>query len=138
MLENSAADPNLLSLVSLYKLIKKADMYGFSSEVYTNVFLNRIFYAIWILIVFVLMASIAWNTRIGATEYFKMTWIFIFPVIIFVCGLLYEGSLYVYKLINYALVSFFGSATSVLVAALVYVFIFIASSIYFMGRRSQV
>ena len=138
MLENSAADPNLLSLVSLYKLINKADMYGFSSEVYTNVFLNRIFYAIWILIVFVLMASIAWNTRIGATEYFKMTWIFIFPVIIFVCGLLYEGSLYVYKLINYALVSFFGSATSVLVAALVYVFIFIASSIYFMGRRSQV
>lgn len=138
LFETSPANPLSLSMINLYKVIRKAEAYGFSAAVYTHIFMNRLFYALWLLCMFIFMGTIAWNTRIGLNDYFKMTWVFAFPLIIFVCWIYYEAFMYIMEVINYAIVSFMGAGSAVAVGAVVYICIFIIDVIYFLARRSKV
>lgn len=137
MLETSTSNPDSLSIITLYKLIKKAEAYGFSQEVYTHILLNRLFYAIWILILFIFLATFSWNTRVGTNDYFKMTWALVFPLVILVAYIFYNMAMYVFKLTNYAIVTLGGVASAVVIAFAVYAVVFIIQTLCFMARRSK-
>ena len=138
MFETSTNNPASLTMMSLFKLIRRADNYGFSAEVYTQTLLNRLFYAFWVLLIFLIVASFAWNTRVGTNDYFKMSWAGIFPFLIVVCWLFYEFLMSIFKLLNYAIVTFCGLGSSIAVATAVYVVIFIFDTIFFLARRSKI
>lgn len=138
MFETSTNNPASLTMMSLFKLIRRADNYGFSAEVYTQTLLNRLFYAFWVLLIFLIVASFAWNTRVGTNDYFKMSWAGIFPFLIVVCWLFYEFLMSIFKLLNYAIVTFCGLGASIAVATAVYVVIFIFDTIFFLARRSKI
>lgn len=137
LFETSPANPHSLTMLNLYKVIKNAEQYGFPAAVYTHIFMNRIFYALWVLCMFIFMGTIAWNTRIGTTEYFKMSWVFAFPLIIFVSWVYYDAFIYIMEIINYAIVSYFGIGSSLAMGAAIYVCIFIIDVIYFLARRTK-
>jgi len=138
LFETSPANPQSLSMMNLYKVIRNASNYGFPAAVYTHVFMNRLFYALWVLCMFIFAGTIAWNTRIGATEYFRTSWVFAFPLIIFVSLIYYDAFIYIMEVINYAIVSFMGVGSAVAVGAVVYICIFIIDIIYFLARRSKI
>lgn len=137
MLETSVSKPEFISLVNLFSFIKKSSSFGFSSEIYSNFLLNRLYYPLWLLIMFIFCATFAWNARISSTEYFKMTWIFIFPFVGIISFLFYKFSIWILKIINYALLSFFSLNVAFVVATLFFIFLLILNVVYFVAQRSK-
>lgn len=138
MIENSVNYSEFISLGNLFKFIKKASLFGFSPKIYANLFLNRLYYPLWILIIFIFAAIFAWNTRIRTNEYFKMSWVLIFPFTAVLAFLFYKFSLWIFKMINYALVSSFGFISSIGVAAIIFVVLLILSLVSFSAKRTKV
>ncbi|MCI5607723.1 MAG: hypothetical protein SOT46_08415 [Treponema sp.] len=138
MLENSINNPQEIPVITLKKLISKASTYGYSEQLYGQVFLNRIFYPIWLLIIFILTATLGWNNKVNANQYFKMTWVIWFPLFFILASAVYKVLMYVFNLMNYV---FIGSTKNLLTACLFasgfYIVVFILSSIVFLARRSK-
>ena len=137
MLETQTNEPERIPFGNLFKLIKKASQYGFSSEVYCEALLNRIFYPFWIVILLIGYASVAWNYRIGFNKYFKMTWVFSFPFIIFLTHIINKWLLYIFKLFNYVIVGLVPSALSIVAGFIAYSLILVAMSVYFLARHTS-
>lgn len=137
MLENANSDPTQMPLFSLLKMVKKASMYGYSDEVFGQILLDRIFYPLWIIVLFVILASFGWNSRINPNQYFKTSWVWAFPGFIFVAYWLYQLSMFIFKLMNYVLLSAVGINSALIVALVLYLTWLIAVSIFFLARQSK-
>ena len=137
MLENNTMNPSAISLIKLIKLITKAEEYGFSQSVFLQVFINRILFPLWILIIFIFAATFAWHNRIGVSQYFKFSWVFSFPFIILLCLAFYKIAMFVYMLINYVLIDCFHSSAGIIAAIVFYTLLLILVSIYFASRRAK-
>lgn len=137
LLENATINPDTLSLPTLLSVIKKAARYGYSSEVYGQILLNRVLYPLFLLLTFILLACLSWNNRIGATTYFKTIWILIFPAFAAVCGILYQAGLFLFKLANYALLSFSGINGALMWGAVFYFAALILASIIFTSQKAS-
>ena len=137
MLENASRDPYKTSLTSLYKLIKRSEMYGFSEEVYGQIFINRVMYALWMIVVMILIASFAWNNRIEPTQYFKLTWAFAFPIFFVVAFEFYRLAYFVLKLINYAVLARFDFFVANIASFVIIVLFLLIGTILFLARRSK-
>lgn len=135
MIENATINPELIPLTTLMKIIRKASYFGYSPEVYGQVFLNRILYPFFILIILVLLASLAWNNRLGATQYFKTSWILIFPVISAVCFFVFQVGNYIFKLLNYGILGVCGPAGALLWSFGFYVVTLFLVSLLFLSRK---
>ena len=138
MLEAVNEKPNAISLLSLFKLVQSAQDYGFSAEIYGQTLINRLFYPLWILILFIMLASYAWNNRTGVDQYFKFTWALAFPIFFVVAGLFYQVAMFVFKLFNYVLLGSFGVSTGIIAGVIWYVIILIMASVAFLARNSRV
>ena len=139
MLETQTSEPERIQFGNLFKLIKKASMYGYSSEVYCEALLNRIFYPLWIVILLVGYSIVAWNYRTKANQYFKMTWVLGFPFLILLCHIMNKILLYVFKLFNYVIVGALhaSSSAAIFVALIVYALLFFVVSLFFLGCHSS-
>lgn len=137
MLENANSDPTQMPLFSLLKMVKKASMYGYSDEVFGQILLDRIFYPLWIIVLFVILASFGWNSRINPNQYFKTSWVWAFPGFIFVAYWLYQLSMFIFKLMNYVLLSAVGINSALIAALVLYLTWLIAVSIFFLARQSK-
>ena len=137
MLETQTNEPERIPFGNLFKLIKKASQFGYSSEVYCEALLNRIFYPFWIVILLIGYASVAWNYRIGYNKYFKMTWVFSFPFIIFLTHIMNKWLLYIFKLFNYVIVGLVPSALAIIAGFIFYSIILVSMSIYFLARHTS-
>jgi len=138
MLENSTSDPSKIPVLSLLKLVRKAAAYGYSAEVYGQTLMNRLMYPLWILIIFILLAAFAWNNRTGQNQYFKLTWALSFPLFLLIAAMFYKIALFAFKLMNYVFLGGLGTATGMTVGFIVYAFILLLVSLYFLARRSRI
>ncbi len=138
ILEKSAVNLETIPLPSLFKLIYMAAKYGYCGEVYGQAFMNRIFYPLWILIVFILLASIGWNNRIGVNQYFKFSWAFAFIPFILLSMILYQIFMFAFRLINYVLLGGFGLTSGMIAALVVYIITLLCVSLYFVSRHSRI
>ena len=138
LLENSTATPETMSLPSLFRLVHMAAKYGFCTEVYGQAFMNRIFYPLWILILFVLLAGFGWNNRIGTDQYFKFSWAFSFIPFILLSIFFYKMMMFLFRLINYVLLGGLGTSGGMITALVLYILMYICVSIFFVSRHSRI
>ncbi len=138
LLEKSTATPESMSLPSLIRLVHMAEKYGFCSEVYGQAMMNRMFYPLWILILFVVLAGFGWNNRIDANQYFKFSWAFAFIPFIFISLLFYNMIMFLFRLINYVLLGGLGISGGMITGLVLYVIVLICSSVFFVSRHSRI
>ena len=138
LLEKSTATPESMSLPSLIRLVHMAEKYGFCPEVYGQAMMNRMFYPLWILILFVLLAGFGWNNRIDANQYFKFSWAFAFIPFIFISLLSYNMIMFLFRLINYVLLGGLGISGGMITGLVLYVIVLICSSVFFVSRNSKI
>lgn len=137
MLENVTSDPTVMPLFSLIKMVKKASSYGYSEEVFGQVLLDRIFYPLWIIILFVLLASFGWNNRMNPNQFFKTSWVWVFPFLIVIALGVNKVSTFIFKLINYVLLSSVGISGAIWTGLIIYVACLVGASIFYMARNSK-
>lgn len=137
MIEESSLNPETVSLPTLFNFISKAEDYGYSPEVFSQVLLNRLLYPLFLLLIFVILAILAWNYRLNENMYFKATWLFIFPVIAFICQFFNLFITKMYKLFNYGLLGFFGSTGAILWGAVILTVALFIVSLIFMACKTE-
>ena len=138
ILENTAGSPDSMTLPALFKLTHMAAKYGFCNEVYGQSFMNRAFYPLWILVIFVLLASFGWNNRIGPTQYFKFSWAFAFIPFILIAMLFNQFSMFLFRLVNYVLLGGFGITGGMVAGLVLYILLLIFASVILVSRDSRV
>ena len=138
ILENTAGSPDSMTLPALFKLTHMAEKYGFCTEVYGQSFMNRAYYPLWILVIFVLLASFGWNNRIGPTQYFKFSWAFAFIPFILISMLFNQFVMFLFRLMNYVLLGGFGITGGMIAGLILYIVMLICASIMFVSRHSRI
>ena len=138
LLEKSTSTPESMPLASLFKLVHMAAKYGFCTEVYGQALVNRIFYPLWILIMFILLAGFGWNNRINPTQFFKFSWALAFIPFILISMLYNKMMMFLFRLVNYVLLGGFGLSGGMIAALVLYIILLICSSIIFVSRHSRI
>ena len=96
---------------------------------------SRCTYPLFLLILFIVVASFGWNYRVeGENELFRTTWLLLIFLFGFVMFLFMEICSYLFSILNYVLVGALGGA-ALLVAFALYMIIFALVSVYFMARK---
>ena len=137
MLENLKNDVTSIPLGELLNLARISEEYGFPQEMFSQAFMDRIFYPIWILILFLLIATFAWNNRVGNGQYFKMTWVFAFPEFLVISYTFYKLSMFIFKLMNFTLLGIFGFLNACIAAVIVYFVIMILAGVKFLACKTR-
>ena len=138
LLEKSTSTPESMPLASLFKLVHMAAKYGFCTEVYGQALVNRIFYPLWILIMFILLAGFGWNNRINPTQFFKFSWALAFIPFILISMLYNKMMMFLFRIVNYVLLGGFGLSGGMVAALVLYIILFICSAIIFVSRHSRI
>jgi hypothetical protein len=138
LLEKSTSTPESMPLPSLIKLVRMAANYGFCTEVYGQALMNRLYYPLWILVLFVLLACFGWNNRIGPTQYFKFSWAFAFIPFIVISMLFNQLMIFLFRLLNYVLLGGFGTTGGMIAGLVLYILLLIFSALLFVSRNSRI
>ena len=138
LLEKSTSTPETMPLPSLIKIVNMAAKYGFCTEVYGQAMMNRLYYPLWILVIFVLLACFGWNNRIDANQYFKFSWAFAFIPFIFISMLFNKMMMFLFRLINYVLLGGLGISGGMIAGLVLYVVMLICASVIFVSRHSRI
>ena len=138
LLERSTSTPESMPLPSLIKLVNMAEKYGFCTEMYGQALMNRLYYPLWILIIFVLLAVFGWNNRIDANQYFKFSWVFAFIPFILISMLFNKMMLFLFRLINYVLLGGIGISGGMVTGLVLYVIMLLCVAVLFVSRHSRI
>ena len=137
MLENFKNNVTSIPLPQLLKLAKISEQYGFLEEMFTQSCLDRLFYPIWILILFLLISTFAWNNRVGNGQYFKLAWVFAFPEFLVISYVFYKLSMFIFKLINFTLLGVFGFLNACISALIFYLVMMVLAGVKFLACKTR-
>lgn len=138
LLEDSGQNFETMPLISLFKMVRKSEQYGFSPQIYGSTLLNRILYPLLIIIIMVFIGAFGWNTRTGMDQYFKLSWMLAFPLLFIISLIFYELAMFVFKLINFAILgSVGGIIPSLFVCLGIYLALLLFMIIYFCSRSTK-
>ena len=137
MLENFKNNVTSIPLPQLLKLAKISEQYGFLEEMFTQSCLDRLFYPIWTLILFLLISTFAWNNRVGSGQYFKLTWVFAFPEFLVISYVFYKLSMFIFKLINFTLLGVFGFLNACISALIFYLVMMVLAGVKFLACKTR-
>ncbi|MBP5358355.1 MAG: hypothetical protein J6Y69_04120 [Treponema sp.] len=126
--------PDRMDLATLFLFLKKAQDYGFSTEVFSRSLLGRAMFPLLMLMLFIAFATLGWNYRVDDDTSFKFRWLFLVPIAGAITYLILKIIEYFYDLLNYVIVGAFGGA-ALWVALGVNVVLLMAVSLYFLARR---
>lgn len=133
----SAQGKGNLNPFSLNRLARKAPNYGYSSEVFSVESLNRIFYPFMLLIIFIFVATIAWNYRLAPGVLFKFKWVFILPVLNVVFYFIERLIEYTIKVLNLVFIAMAGTRMALLAGIAVYIILLAVVSVTFLSRKND-
>jgi hypothetical protein len=125
-----------MPLISLYQFVSRAEKYGFSAEIYGQMFIRRICYPLVLLILSIIVGMLGWNYRLAKTQVFKFVWVFILPVFTIVAYLLVEAFVYCLNLLHFLLVGYL-SFYAFPVSIALYTGLLILVSILFLALRGE-
>ena len=100
--------------------------------------MNRLYYPLWILVIFVLLAGFGWNNRIDPNSYFKFSWAFAFIPFILISFLFDKMMTFLFRLINYVLLGGLGISGGMITGLVIYILGLIAASVMFVSRNSKI
>ena len=126
--------PDRMDLATLFLFLKKAQDYGFSTEVFSRSLLGRGMFPLLMLMLFIAFATLGWNYRVDDDTSFKFRWLLLVPIAGALTYLILEIIEYFYDLLNYVIVGAFGGA-ALWVALGVNVVLLMLVSLYFLARR---
>ena len=126
--------PERMDLATLFLFLKKAQDYGFSTEVFSRSLLGRGMYPLLMLMLFISFATLGWNYRIDDDTSFKFRWLLLVPIAGVVTYLILKIIEYFYDLLNYVIVGAFGGA-ALWVALAVNVVLLLLVALYFLARK---
>ena len=124
------------SITTLMQESGKADFFGRSSEVVNGAMLNRLSNPFLMMIIFVLMAVIAWDFRVSNGHLFKFVWIAVIPVATLVVDVLIQMLLTLTEIGTFAIATFAGPS-SLIVALAVFVVILVLVAFHFAMRKTN-
>lgn len=136
ILKKVSAGIDTVSVSTLFNFTDKAKKYGYSEEIFAQYQLNRLFYPIWTLCLFILLGIISWHGRIPADSVFKFKWLLILPVLYVSLVFIYEEMVGLFNVINYQIVAIFGKSFSLAVAVVFYSLCMFVASVMFLGCRN--
>ena len=136
LLEESPSNPDNNSLLYLFKFVKNADLFGFAREQYGLTMLNRLLFPLYFMLLFIMLACFAWDSRIGGTQMFRFAWVFGFPFIIVISAFFYKLAYILFKLLNYTILCVAGGLGALALGAAVYIVLMVIMSISFMSRHT--
>ena len=137
MLKKVSAGVESAGISTLFAFTDKAKGYGFSEEVYTQFLLNRIFYPIYMLILFILLGLLSWHGRVPSGSVFKFKWMIIFPVLFMVSIGAYGILMGFFKVCNYEIVAMAGKNLSLLTGVGLYALALLVVSVLFLASRNS-
>ena len=120
----------------LFKFVRNATDFGFAREQYSQTMLNRLLFPLFMLILFIILASFAWNNRVDGNQMFRFSWVFSFPFLIVIGMFFYEFAYILFKLTNYTILCIAGGMSSLALGAAIYVLIMFLCSISFLSRHT--
>ena len=126
--------PDRMDLATLFLFLKKAQDYGFSTEVFSRSLLGRGMFPLLMLMLFIAFATLGWNYRVDDDTSFKFRWLLLVPIAGALTYLILKIIEYFYDLLNYVIVGAFGGA-ALWVALAVNIVLLMAVSLYFLARR---
>ncbi|MBP3607629.1 MAG: hypothetical protein J6J11_04860 [Treponema sp.] len=127
---------NYMNINSLIKIGHKAKDFGYSNEIFSSACIRKITYPFVMLILFVFIASIAWNFRVSSEQLFKFIWLLIFPICVFLMDIIIQTIFSILNLFNYFLIATTGDfALMTSIAILVIVLVIV--SVLFMSKKSS-
>ena len=137
MLENFKNDVTSIPLPQLLRLARISEQYGFSEQMFTQSCIDRIFYPIWMLILFLLISTFAWNNRMGNGQYFKLTWVFAFPEFLLISYVFYKLSMLICKLISFTLLVVFVFLNACISALIFYLVMMVLAGVKFLACKTR-
>ena len=90
-----------------------------------------------LLIIFIFVASIAWNYRLAAGAIFKFKWVFILPVLNIVFYFLERMIEYTIKVLNLVFIAMAGTRMAIFAGIGVYVVLLLVVSVAFLARNND-
>ncbi len=136
LLEESPSKPENTSMFFLFKFVKHADEFGFAREQYLQTMLNRLLFPLFFLLLFIMLASFAWNNRVGGNQMFRFVWVFSFPFLIVMSAFFYKFVYILFKLINYTILCVASGIGALALGAAVYIVLMVIMSISFMSKHT--
>lgn len=137
LIKQASAGADTMNLISLFYFVNKTEDYGYSGEVFNEVLMNRMLRPLYVLILFVLIAWLAWHFRLEENSVFKFKWIIMFPLLSFTYILLCRLAICFFKFINYGLMGMVGQDLALLAGSIAYIVIFILASLTFLSSRNS-
>lgn len=137
LIKQASAGADTMNLISLFYFVNKTELYGFSGEVFGEVMMNRMLRPLYVLILFVLIAWMAWHFRLEENSVFKFKWIVMFPLLSFTYILLCRLAICFFKFINYGLMGMVGQDLALFAGSIAYIVIFVIASLAFLSCRNS-
>ena len=137
LIEQASSGADSMNLISLFNFVSKAEKYGYSAESFAHILMNRMLKPLYILILFVVIAYLAWHFRLEENSVFKFKWVAMFPLLCATYFFLYNLAVCLFKFINYGLLGIAGVSYSLAIGAIVYVLIFVIVSVFFLSCRNS-
>lgn len=125
-----------MSLDVLFSFAKKASLYGYSKEVFSQNLILRITSPIIMMILIVCITVLSWNYRLSKNGIFKFIWLFLFPIFSIVIYAILQVINFVLALIYFALVGIVGELSLIIVPVFLVV-MFILSCVRFVSLKSE-
>lgn len=137
LIEQASNGADSMNLISLFNFVNKAEKYGYSAESFAHILMNRMLKPLYILILFVVIAYLAWHFRLEENSIFKFKWTTMFPLLCAAYFFLYNLAICLFKFINYGLLGIAGVSFSLAAGTIVYVLIFAIVSVFFLSCRNS-
>lgn len=135
LITDASLGPTSMSLSALNDFINKSTRYGFASELFTENFVCRILYPLYMLALFIIAATMGWNYRIEDSKIlFRFIWLLLIPIFSALVFLILEFLMYFFNIVNFVIVSGFHTS-ALMIAFVVYLLLFTVASIVFASRK---
>lgn len=135
LLKEASKGAGRMDIAALIKIIRRADKYGFSSEVFAQIMLDRLLYPMLILCTLMLLASFAWNFRTKQDIPFQTAWVLSLPILNLMAVILMHMVLYLYRVMNHVFVGVSSLSIAPFFGLGIYIVIFAISSVIFLARN---
>lgn len=135
LIKDASGSIDSLSIDSLFRFMPLAEKYGFVEEVFQQTLVSRLLYPLFMLIFLVCVGICAWHGRLRANSVFKFKWVIVFPLAGIIMFFVYQISLFLFRLVNYSLMTVCSRNSVLFVSLFLYLVVLFCVSMVFLGCK---
>lgn len=136
LLKNISFDPTEMPLADIVRLLPKVEDFGYAQETFGLTVGFRLTTPFIFVVLCIFVATLGWNYRLLPDSHFRLSWLFVFPVLTVGVYVMLEAINYAMRLLHYGLFSLLG-IFALPVAILCTLLCLILASLSFLSRKSE-